>query len=1028
MPPYDPRAKYPSGMQRIAIPSLSGGVGRQAPTKRAVNEAEDLDNVLCTLERSAEKRPPTEFIRRYTDQTYSTLDDSNPYATLDLPNSSPNADYFFYWLQISDAQRYLVALDYQATNQFDLIRVYRTSAQGFYEADINLLTVTTEMFKYFTYGNDNPENRAEDIFKAITVGPQLIILNSLVQAGYTSDEKTFNGPLLEGDPPTPILDDDDEEVGSRIQLTDGTIVMPAQGDTYWCEVDLDGDFKYDQDPNDNRNRLFFEDILGRKLTYFTTTPVDPAGDASIYVPFKFYIRNDAVFALMEQGTDLKLYGYDPDESPTNNPDLDNKTDADGLLLADEVLIFTCANDGVAQTETGENAPFPYPDQGEPPETDPPTVYEDYAYWKLRPAVDEGPIAKYIAVEDWDYPESSKAYLGGALEDFSEFQFPPNESDYAIDTAEGGATAEQNNPPVVMTGKVTSTLAALYDDINPDGKGKIYSVQNSYAGEPPGFYIVRSDSDKPYVRLIRTPYEYSVLDAKRFPKIFSIGSIDPVTKVEQFVINNFKLEQRRSGDLKTNPGPEAFKEGRQSPIQSMAFFRDRLFLSVDDTVFSSRIGDFSDFWAENPSFIVDRDPIDVRLSTNKYAPVTTMTPFQQYLFVNTGSDIQFTLSGSENTITPTNAVISPTAFYSTAPLIDPVLLGSQIYFFSPQRAYIYFNDSTVSINQAVEVSLQCPSYLPQNWGQVCIIPGYDSMAMLDADNPKFVYMYTNRYSGAEVAQNAFFRYIYDTDVEFVDSFDNDLFYVMRYEYLIEGETSYKYYLERQKFREENHAVPLIDHQVRLREAEGGVTYDSEDDTTTIVVPYYANLNVDSLYIDVNQLDPLSGTYMELSIDDDNGSILDVSNIDGTVTIKLQGNYTTDGQFRTFILGTSYTMRIVLSPQYVRDERKNAVEGITSLRTLALQHFNTGSYRVEKIIRGRRTISMEFSPAELDEIGLVGGFNVPLPLYETQGETFSKIMGYAAETDIEIISDYPAPVNITQIELKGRFTGKSSGFVR
>ena len=42
MPPIDPRAKYPSGMQRIAIPSLSGGVGRQAPTKRAVNEAEDF--------------------------------------------------------------------------------------------------------------------------------------------------------------------------------------------------------------------------------------------------------------------------------------------------------------------------------------------------------------------------------------------------------------------------------------------------------------------------------------------------------------------------------------------------------------------------------------------------------------------------------------------------------------------------------------------------------------------------------------------------------------------------------------------------------------------------------------------------------------------------------------------------------------------------------------------------------------------------------------------------------------------------
>jgi hypothetical protein len=407
----------------------------------------------------------------------------------------------------------------------------------------------------------------------------------------------------------------------------------------------------------------------------------------------------------------------------------------------------------------------------------------------------------------------------------------------------------------------------------------------------------------------------------------------------------------------------------------------------------------------------------------------MTPFQQYLFVNTGSDIQFTLSGSENTITPTNAVISPTAFYSTAPLIDPVLLGSQIYFFSPQRAYVYFNDSTVSINQAVEVSLQCPSYLPRNWGQVSIIPGYDSMAMLDADNPKFVYMYTNRYSGAEVAQNAFFRYIYDTDVEYVDSFDNDLFYVMRYEYISGGGSkSYKYYLERQKFREENHAVPLIDHQVRVKESDGGVTYDSNTDRTTIVVPQYANLNVDSLYIAVENDDPLSGTYYELSSDSEDGNILDVFSINGTVTIVMQGNYVTLGQFRTFVLGTSYTMRIVLSPQYVRDERQNAIEGITSLRTLALQHFNTGSYRVEKIIRGRRVITMQFSPEELDEVGLIGGFNVPLPLYETQGETFSKIMGFASETTIEIISDYPAPVNITQIELKGRFTGKSSGFVR
>lgn len=988
MPPLDPRTRYPGGMQRIAIPTLSGGVGRQAPTKRAVNEAENIDNALASLERSVEKRSPTTFIRRYTDETWTTLDTSNTFATLGLPNESPEADYYFEWFQISDDQRYLVAIDYQAVNKADLMRIYRTSIDGFYECDTDILTVTDDMFDYFTYGNDDPTNKANDVFKSITIGPQLIILNSLVEAGYTSDELTL-------------------EAGDEYYDAQGVVTPVAAETKIWARVGYDGDFIRDVDDRP------YEDLLGRQLTYFTSTPVDPEGQASIYVPSKFYVQNDQVFSLIPAGTDLADYGY----VAGVDAGLDGLDLTGTVLDGDEVLIFTCTRDGAAEQEEGVSAPIPVPANN-------PYTNESNAIFALRSVDDGGGLAKYIAVEDWDYPEATKAYLGGQLEDFSEFSFPPNASDLT-DNAEGSDDITLNNPAVIMTDKVSSTLDALYEDT--DGEGKIYFVENSYAGEPPGFYIVKSADEKPYVRLIRSPYEYSVLDEIRFPKILSIKSIDKDNENrETFGLDNFNLEERRSGNLTTNPGPSCFKGGKQGQIKSVAFFRDRLFLSVGDDVFSSRIGDFSDFWVENPSLVVDTDPIDIRLSTNKYAPVSTMTPFQQYLFINTGSDIQFTLSGSENTITPANAVVSPTAFYSTAPLIDPVLLGSQIYFFAPRRAYVYFNDATVSINQAVEVSLHCPDYLPENWGKVSIIPGYDSMAMLDSDNPKFVYMYTNRYSGAEVAQNAFFRYIYDTDVKHVESFDNGMFYVMRYEYLEDGLPVYRYYLEHQKFREPDYATPLIDHQVKV--GEGSMSYDTTENETTITVPYYANLNVDTLYINVNELDELSGTSFELADDSENSSVVSVQNVDGTVTIVLKGKFTTDEGYREVTLGTSYTMVIELSPQYVRDERNNAVEGITSLRTLALQHFNTGQYRVEKVIRGRRTTTMTFTPAELDEGQVTGGFDVPLPLYERKGETFSKVMGYAAETSIEIVSDYPAPVNITQIELKGRFTGKSSGFVR
>ena len=996
MPPLDPRARYPQGMQRIAIPTLSGGVGRQAPTKRAVNEAENIDNALATLERSVEKRSPTTFIRRYTDESWTTIDDAggNTFATLNLPNQSTSADYFFAWFQISDEQRYLVAIDYQAPVKADLMRVYRTSVDGFYEAIIDGSSVTDDMFDYFTYGNDNPNNKAKDVFKSITIGPQLLVLNSLVEAGFTSDKLSITA-------------------GSDYYDAAGVLTTAAEDIDIWAQVSYDGDFRRDI------NDVPYEDLLGRKLTYFTTTPVDPEGQATIYVPSKFYIRNDQVFALIEANTDLANYGYDPTAVPSTHPELGLYTTGT-ILDADQVLIFTCSKDGPAEEGEGVPAPIPVPSTNN-------HNNETHAHFALRSPADGGSLAQYIAVEDWDYPEASKAYLGGQLEDFSEFKFPPKASDLT-DNAEGSTDVDFNNPAVIMTDKVSSTLDALYDDT--DGEGKIYYVENSYGGEPPGYYIVKSADDKPYVRLIRTPFEFSVLDAKRFPKIFKIQSIDDVTDKETFELINFDLEERRSGNLTTNPGPACFKEGRQGRITSFAFFRDRLFLSVGDEVFSSRIGDFSDFWVENPSLVVDTDPIDVRLSTNKFAPVTTMTPFQQYLFINTGSDIQFTLSGSENTITPANAVVSPTAFYSTAPLVDPVLLGSQIYFFAPRRAYVYFNDATVSINQAVEVSLHCPDYLPRDWGKISVIPGYDSVAMLDDENAKFLYMYTNRYSGAEVAQNAFFRYIFDTDLEYAESFDNNMFYVMRYQYLEEGETVYRYYLEHQKFREDDYAVPLIDHQVELPEAGGigTVVYDQTLNETTLTVPNYPNQNVDTLYIKVQEDDELSGTSYALANDLESGVIKSVSNIDGTVTVVMEGNFTTEEDYRTFILGTSYTMTIELSPQYVRDERNNAVEGIMSIRTMATQHFNTGQYRVDKIIRGRRSTTMTFSPAELDTYQYTEGFDVPLPLYEVKGETFSKIMGFSAETAIEIISDYPAPVNITQIELKGRFTGKSSGFVR
>jgi len=1194
MPTLNKNARYPSTNNRIAIPTLSGGVGRQAPPKRAINEAQNLDNILVTLERSVEKRAGTNFIRRYNNAAMTTIDnvlddgvptsDPRNFGALSLNDRTTSADYKFFWFQIAEDQRYLIAVNFRdaasvgaptSTEKSNYMQIFKVTKTGFIACNLSGHN-TDAMFNYFTYKDGDTTLTSDDSLSSITLGPQMLFNNKHVKAGYTSKLKTF----VQTDVDAGVRLETKENISSGVP-GDGTQagVAVTLNQTAWCTVGLDGEFDtYTSAASGSSKTHYVEDTKGRKLVYFSTTPVDTEGQASVYVDGKFYVKNDQVFVSVPAGTDLSPYllndvsgsgnlkfstnvddadtyksvqidiptslrdigvtEIQADENGTGNesvtfiindedkqkafktldrfiingtdlePDRasltgdgsastpwkatfttgvgytapatiltdiesawDSADDSDnddngsfpfnisydfagsinlGLTMpaslsdyidSDNItnntygssytLVFTCLRDGSSNGALSLGSVIPaYATEASSTES----------YFGLRSDDDGGPLAKFIPVQDWQYPDATRRYLGNQLADFSEFNFPPRSNETTLESdgspEKEGSTViytRFNQPPTLMEDRVENTLKELYTDLS-NGKGKIYYVENSYAGEVPGYYIIKSASETPYSLLVRTPEEYSVFDADRFPKILKLDSTTPFdgNNIENFVVENMALEERRSGNLNTNPGPEAFKDGKQTQIKSLAFFRDRLFLSAGDTVFSSRTGDFSDLWAQNPGVVADTDPIDVRLSTNKYAEVESMTPFASSLFINTGSDIQFSLKGSENNITPFTAEVSPTAFYSTSPLVDPVLLGSQIYFFAPKRAYIYFNDATVSVNQAIEVSLNCPNYLPSNYGDVTSIPGYDSLCMIDKDNRKFLYVYTNRYQGADVVQNAFFRYIYDEDLMSVNSYDNDLYFVSRQENLAEPTNKYKYFLGYQKFYENNNAIPRLDHMITFDEsltdgsgehATGSIVYAGSN--TTIKVKFYGNAAPDTMYIATgDSRESRAGEVYNLS-----EYSTTLSN--GVLQVVIPENLTTTGKFRKFIFGTSFNSTIELSPQFIRDERNNVVEGVLSLRTLHLQHHNTGTYRIEKSTRGRRAEALVFSPSELDGYTSDGIFDpddAPLPFYEKQGETYTKIMGYAAETGIFIVSDYPNPMNIAQIELKGKFTNRTSGFVR
>ena len=896
MPPLNRRARAASNNIRVPINSLSGGVGRQAPSKRTMTEAQDIDNALVTLERSIEKRPGTAVLR--------SLDAiGNPIANGELGLPS-NRDLVYNWFEVSDSLRYLLVIDFEAdTSADELIYLFRYDGDSV--ADVSpSIGISAETRAYITYNPSSAPGR--DVIRVTQVGPKLLILNNQVKAGYSS---VYTGGI-------------------------------------WSKLGLNG------------LPTNVEDIDGGEVSYLTASPVDPQGVAILYTTNRTYASGTEVYNSLGVWKALMAINADFTPLPTD-------------------LTGNAGNPYVPGDKVG----------GADATNDPPDQWEYVRDTEVIP------------VDTAQYPDSSKRYLGQSLFDISEVKLPPLAGD---STASNGAEA---------------MLASLYTNGDSSGAGKIFYMQNAYASSLPGYYRVVSETDRPYLDRVRSPEAYSILDKNRMPHVlefdlaassWSLGSID--------------WSPRVAGNDKTNPGPQIFADGNQTTIAAMSFFRDRLWLAAEDSVLSSRAGDIEDFFLNDPSVIGDEDPIDVRLSTSKYTPVSYMTAFENYLFINTPSDVQFILQGSENLITPLTAEVSPVSFYSTASMIEPVLMGSQIYFYAPERMYLYLPESQgQSMTSTIEVSQHCPDYLPSVFGDYAVVNAHDTIMVVDDETPTDVYCYTNRFSGNQVAQSSFFRYQLTASVRSIHSEDDLVFLVT--------ETNGSIRMETMKFYETNTQVPVLDSRVSTLWSLKDVVYDASTNVTTVVIPNVTDTNVDTAVFNITDED---GEH------DLAGEVLTISNIttDGTdLSLQVQGDintrvlaastptltYNPSDLYMT--VGRAFTMNVELSPLYSRDQANNVVDGVLSLRTLHTRHFNTGNYRVEVAPNGGVfNTSASFNAATMDASVFNGA---PIAV---RGETWAKVFGYSDEARIRIISDYPTPVNITNIELKGRFRQTFSSFIR
>jgi len=1124
MPPIRRRLSPSGGTASTKIPvySLSGGVSTQPPTKRLPLEAEALDNALISLERSFEKRPGFEIIPQ---ESFIGNNQTNYTNRLDLYRlyDKTNIDIYWTWFTINDDNRFLIGIDYNAkeTNSI-LFYVYKlnentwvdiTPTSNLEQTEQNTSIVSNTTRNYITY-NISSFYKAKDVLKVTTVGSSLIVLNTLVKAGFTSG-KTGNSINLDGSEK-----DIKDLKGQKVTYYTSSLVMGSTGnlETLTTSTDLTkqgSDYFYYSSTgtaisalteltlginiddrvvvggnitmhpsgiNNNPPTTYIQDayltgnikeIYNNTIdnlnfadtpTNFKTTTTNVFTVGTTTTPNTASVLNQVIYIepaaiptnitggyfngtgiLIWTSTEEWLYGY-----------ITNYTAAAGATPARITLKVT----GVSTTWKNGSLAIPSGTKNVAFEclklnltsfssvlSSSATTYNTWLIW----------YGSYLPVEDFKHKDPDKPWFGQSFADFSEIRFPtePNEI-----FANNSWLAGKSTTVIDQTAR--EMMIALYDSEHPlisqinatgiynttgFGLGKILYTAGPYLTQSSGYYRVInfpetqkytlvkdlgnntfqnytiSGTGRPYTQKIRSPDICSVIDETRMPQKLSFDA-SPTGINKDWYFGPIKWKERTNGDRNTNPGPSVFltndkSDARHVNINALTTYRDRLYFSSGDVVFSTQLGNYEDLFLQDPSNIVSSDPIDIRASSKSYAEITSLTPFSDFLFINTKADIQFELRGSENQITPLTAQITPTAFYSTAKLTEPLLMGSLIYFFDKSRLYMYTAQQVASLSTAEEVSNHCIGYLPKNYRAPCVAPAHNSIIFVDDDKPNYIYLYTNKFASDRVLQNAFYRYnlteSYD-EVLSTQVYDNYLVCVVKKQNnysplntaLLPNTT--EYYILKSYLGKQNTTIPRLDNLFSFTIYENNnTTYNSETNETVFTLYFpYAFINQEKILIITDQNDITWGekkyTVLKPKMEYLPGF---------GIKLAVKGNYL-NHQGKVYI-GTTYTMNVELSTPFVRDTNNNAIDGVLNLKTLVLRHADTGNYDIIATRREKSVIKSSFSAIQSNKIT----DTLSIENIEKNGEFVAKILGFSDTTSIKIISDYPTPVNIVNMEFKGKF---------
>lgn len=230
------------------------------------------------------------------------------------------------------------------------------------------------------------------------------------------------------------------------------------------------------------------------------------------------------------------------------------------------------------------------------------------------------------------------------------------------------------------------------------------------------------------------------------------------KIDRTSLGTFTVSQEtwslpRVGNLDNNPDPSFVNE----KLVDIFFYKNRFGIASSTSVVLTEAANYVNFYVKTALDIIDTDPIDLAVVSDKASSLHYVKPFNNSLFVFSGTN-QFEITSS-GALTPTTVAVDVVTTYPMAVDVEPIVMNNSLFFISTtggkQQLREYIKNEKLTV-EGVDLNIATPNYLQQPITKLIVngVLGF----VICCTSSNIVYVYNYKDNAGERIQSAWSKWV------------------------------------------------------------------------------------------------------------------------------------------------------------------------------------------------------------------------------------------------------------------------------